>query len=430
MNKYSLLMKAAHPLVLHSSIIEAELDGVEIGELCEIRASIYNMTTIAHAQVLGFKHRNTILSLLGEAKGLSRECVIYPTGAGITINLGDYLRGCVVNPQGKVIERLNSTLPMINTESRPIQGIAPDWQRRKPINQPLFTKIKALDSLITCGVGQRIGIFASAGCGKTSLIHALIKGVQADVYVIGLVGERGREVAEFMDTLRKSERKQDCVLVFATSDYSSIDRCNAVLVATTIAEYFRDCGKNVVLFLDSITRYARALRDLALASGEAPARRGYPASVFENLPRVLERAGRLNHGSITAFYTVLLESDDETDPVANEIRSILDGHIYLSPELAAQNHYPAIDVLKSLSRVASQVCHPEHLRDAAAIREKLVKIEKLKFLIEIGEYHFGENSENDLIIGQRDQLQKWLCQTSLKNTEYPELRHEINELAS
>ncbi len=430
MKKQPLLVNQAHPSVLHASTIEAELGCVEIGEVCEIRSDLYNTEVIARAQVIGFRQSSTILSLLGDAKGLSRECVIHPTGSGLVIPLGDFLRGSVVSPEGVVTERLTDKSPIILTETRPIQGRAPDWQHRRGIYQPLFTKIRAIDGLLTCGLGQRMGIFASAGCGKTSLLHMLIEHVETDIFIICLVGERGREVAEFMDILRQSKRMLDCVMVFATSDYSSLERCNAVLVATTIAEYFRDSGKNVVLFIDSITRYARALRDLALSSGESPARRGYPASVFENLPKVLERAGNVDGGSITAFYTILLESDDETDPIANEIRSILDGHIYLSKDLAAQNHYPAIDILNSLSRVASQVCDAEHLIDAAAIRNQLAKIEQLKLLIDIGEYQFGENIDNDHAINQREKLRKWLCQTSHENIEYGVLRHEMHELAS
>lgn len=259
MIKHSLLKHQAHPKVLNASIIEAELECVEIGEICEIRTDIYNCDVIARAQVLGFNQSNTILSLLGEAKGLSRECVINPTGKGLVMTLGSFLKGSVVNPQGNVVEHLTDASTTVHNESRSIQQGAPCWQKRRGIYKPLLTKIRVLDSLITCGVGQRVGIFASAGCGKTSLIHMLIRCVEADILVVGLIGERGREVAEFMDVLRKSERKKDCVVVFATSDYSSLERCNAVLVATTIAEYFRDQGNNVVLLIDSITRYARAL---------------------------------------------------------------------------------------------------------------------------------------------------------------------------
>jgi len=429
MRNFKILSQQVHPLVVRSAIIEAELMGVKIGEICDIRRSIYSTEVMARAQVLGFNQHRTMLSLLGNANGLSRDCVLHPTGDELKINLGNFLLGTVVDPYGKVIEHMVDESQITDIETRVIQGSAPGWQSRRGIYKPLLTGIRAIDGLITCGLGQRLGIFASAGCGKTTLMHMLIEHIDADIFIIGLIGERGREVAEFMDVLRQSGRKQDCVLVFATSDYSSLDRCNAMLVAITIAEYFRDQGKNVVLFIDSITRYTRALRDLALAAGESPARRGYPASVFENLPRLLERPGSIEVGSITAFYTILLESDDEGDPIANEIRSILDGHIYLSRELAATNHYPAIDVLHSLSRVASQVCAPDHISDAAAIRKTMAKLEDLKIFLDLGEYKQGENAENDKAIALRGPIRDWLCQPMHEATNFSEVKQGMRKLA-
>lgn len=424
-----LLTVQAHPVVIRTPIIESDLDGVFIGEICEIRRSLFNPKLIGRAQVLGFSPTRTILSLLGHANGLSRESIIHPTGHELLIKVGKDLAGTVVNPEGRIMDSFVASRTPILDETRPIHTSAPLWQSRKSINKPLITGIKVIDALLTCGVGQRIGIFASAGGGKTTLMQMLINNINADIFVIGLVGERGREVAEFIEILKMSGRKDDCVLVFATSDYSSLDRCNSVLIATTIAEYFRDSGKHVVMFIDSITRYARALRDLALSSGEPPARRGYPASVFETLPRVLERAGNAARGSITAFYTILLEGDDETDPIANEIRSILDGHIYLDPSLAAQHHFPAIDVPHSLSRVASKVCDLEHLKNAAAIRRKLATINDTKMLIDIGEYQFGQNLENDKAINQRYQIREWLCQPADANQDFSMTIKELNEIA-
>jgi type III secretion protein N (ATPase) len=239
----------------------------------------------------------------------------------------------------------------------------------------------------------------------------LIGHAEADVFVIGLIGERGREVTEFIEYLRHSPKCSHCVVVYATSDFSSVDRCNAALQATAIAEYFRDQGLRVVLLLDSMTRYARARRDLALAAGEAPARRGYPASVFDALPRLLERPGvTCGGGSITAFYTVLLESDDEPDPVAEEIRSILDGHIYLSRKLAAKGHYPAIDVLRSASRVAHQVTESSVQQLAMSTREMLARLEELQVFLDLGEYRPGENEANDHAMERREALLGWLRQ--------------------
>ncbi|MCZ8552927.1 EscN/YscN/HrcN family type III secretion system ATPase, partial [Escherichia albertii] len=264
---------------------------------------------------------------------------------------------------------------------------------------------------LTCGIGQRVGIFASAGCGKTVLMHMLVNNTEADVFVIGLIGERGREVTECAESLKKSVNAERCVLVYATSDFSSVDRCNAALMATTIAEYFRDRGKRVVLFIDSMTRYARALRDMKLAAGEPPARRGYPASVFDSLPRLLERPGPTKKGSITAFYTVLLEGEDESDPLGDEIKSILDGHIYLSRKLAGQGHYPAIDILKSVSRVFGQVTDEKHRKFAARVRKLLTTLEDLQVFIDLGEYRAGQNADNDFAMNVRPELTKWLKQS-------------------
>ncbi|CNF34809.1 type III secretion system ATPase SctN [Yersinia kristensenii] len=410
MSYHFLLRQQAHPQRLAGPIIEAVLPGVKVGEICEIRLSWNQPEIVARAQVLGFHGDNTVLSLIGNAKGLSRDAVIMPTGAGLSVALSPDLLGCVLDPFGEVVERLCEPERGYDWQIRPIDASPPSYQERVGITLPFLTGIRAIDGLMTCGIGQRLGIFASAGCGKTTLMHMLIEQAQADIFVIALIGERGREVTEFIEALRESHRQSRCILVFATSDYSSLNRCNAALVATTVAEYFRDMGMNVVLFLDSITRYARALRDVALAAGEAPARRGYPASVFDALPKLLERPGSTHAGSITAYYTILLESDDEPDPIADEIRSILDGHIYLSRKLAAKNHYPAIDVLNSVSRVTTQVCDHSHLQLAGEVRRILAKIEELQIFVDLGEYQAGDNAENDRAMNKREALLAWLCQ--------------------
>ncbi|MFV8808587.1 EscN/YscN/HrcN family type III secretion system ATPase, partial [Yersinia enterocolitica] len=256
--------------------------------------------------------------------------------------------------------------------------------------------------------------------GKTVLMHMLIEHTDADIFVIGLIGERGREVTECADSLRKSSKAHKCVLIYATSDFSSVDRCNAALLATTVAEYFRDQGKRVVLYIDSVTRYARALRDMKLAAGEPPARRGYPASVFDSLPRLLERPGATVNGSITAFYTVLLEGEDESDPLGDEVRSILDGHIYLSRKLAGQGHYPAIEVLKSVSRVFGQVTEKDHRNMATDIRKILTTLNELQVFIDLGEYKPGQNRENDRAMNARSSLMRWLCQPIAASSRFPE----------
>lgn len=429
MKPLRMLRHYAHPQRLSGPILEAALPGVAIGEICEIRRSLADKAVVARAQVIGFQRDMALLSLMGESHGLSREAVLMPTGASLTAWVSEAMLGAVVNPVGDIVERLDSAVTSITSGSIvPINAPPPSYADRESIQHPLQTGVRAIDGLLTCGIGQRIGIFASAGCGKTVLMNMLIDHADADVFVVGLIGERGREVTEFTDKLRASPKRNACVLVYATSDFSSVDRCNAALLATSVAEYFRAQGKKVVLFLDSITRYARALRDVALAAGEAPARRGYPASVFDALPRVLERPGLTKQGSITAFYTVLLESDDEPDPIADEIRSILDGHIYLNRKLAGQGHFPAIDILRSASRVASQVTDLTHQRLANELRSLMARLEELQIFLDMGEYKAGENAENDRAINARAALNSLLRQSFSEGqllTQTVEMMHEI-----
>ncbi|EGR7482948.1 FliI/YscN family ATPase [Salmonella enterica] len=423
-----LLQYLAYPQKITGPIIEAELRDVAIGELCEIRRGWHQKQVVARAQVVGLQRERTVLSLIGNAQGLSRDVVLYPTGRALSAWVGYSVLGAVLDPTGKIVERFTPEVAPIS-EERVIDVAPPSYASRVGVREPLITGVRAIDGLLTCGVGQRMGIFASAGCGKTMLMHMLIEQTEADVFVIGLIGERGREVTEFVDMLRASHKKEKCVLVFATSDFPSVDRCNAARLATTVAEYFRDQGKRVVLFIDSMTRYARALRDVALASGERPARRGYPASVFDNLPRLLERPGATSEGSITAFYTVLLESEEEADPMADEIRSILDGHLYLSRKLAGQGHYPAIDVLKSVSRVFGQVTTPTHAEQASAVRKLMTRLEELQLFIDLGEYRPGENIDNDRAMQMRDSLKAWLCQPVAQYSSFDDTLSGMNAFA-
>jgi type III secretion protein N (ATPase) len=411
MTPLRLLKQFVHPQSLSGPIIEAPLRDVAVGEVCDVRRHWRDAQVIARAQVVGFRREMAVLSLLGNPKGLSRESVLVPTGGALTVGLDDSVLGAVLDSNGLCVARLAPPGPEFHRQRWcTLDAEPPSFDRRVPIREQFHSGIRAVDGLTPCGVGQRVGVFAAAGAGKTSLITMLMEHASADVFVVGLVGERGREVTEFVEAMKHSPQRERSVVVYATSDASSIDRCNAALLATTVAEYYRDQGCRVMLVQDSLTRYARALRDVALAAGEAPARRGYPASVFEALPRLLERPGATAAGSITAFYTVLLESDDEADPIAEEIRSILDGHIYLSRKLAAKNHFPAIDVLRSLSRVASQICTEEQLRAAGAIREKLSRLEELQMMLDLGEYRPGENDANDRLLEQREALFDWLRQ--------------------
>jgi FliI/YscN family ATPase len=403
------------------------LRNVVIGEVCEVRKHWLDSGFSARAQVIGFQPGAVLLSLLGDSRGLSRDSLILPTGAVLRLQCSSAMLGCVVNPQGIIVERLAETVGF-DVKDCTVDADPPAYHQRRSVRHPLMTGVRVIDCLLTCGIGQRMGIFAAAGSGKTSLINMLIAHSEADVFVIGLIGERGREVTEFIEYLRDSPKCSRCVVVYATSDFSSVDRCNAALQATAIAEYFRDLGNSVVLFIDSMTRYARARRDLALAAGEAPARRGYPASVFDSLPRLLERPGVTANGSITAFYTVLLESDDEPDPVAEEIRSILDGHIYLSRKLAAKGHFPAIDVLRSASRVANQVTDFNLHQLTTRTREVLTRLEDLQVFLDLGEYREGENFDNDHAIGCREALTEWLKQPMEERSSPVESQEHLHDI--
>lgn len=402
----------AHPLRIQGNVIEAHLPGTKIGEICEIQRSILEPEVIGIAQVIGFNKEYTLLSLLNDNQGFSRENVLLPTGRPFKIEVSPDMAGAIIDATGCIRGRFDDSLPKIMQSkiSLDVTGSPRDFTQRKPITEQLATGIKSIDALLSCGRGQRMGIFAAAGCGKTSLMNMIVEHSDADIYVIGLIGERGREVTEFVEELRRSSRCTQVVLIYATSDRSCVERCNAAQVASTIAEYFSAQGKNVLLFIDSITRYARALRDVALSMGELPARRGYPASVFEALPKLLERPGRFINGSITAFYTVLIENEDESDVIGDEVRSILDGHIYLSQKLASRGHFPAIDILQSISRVFQKVTEKNHQIAALRFRNFLVRQKEMQLYLDLGEYRRGENPDNDLAIDKKKPMELFLKQ--------------------
>lgn len=413
------LVHLAHPLRVQGNVIEAHLPGVRIGEICEIQKSLLEPEVLGTAQVIGFNKEHTLLSLLNDNQGFSRSNVLQPTGMPFRIDVHKNIAGAIIDATGTVCGRLDNAMQqsMTGVQSLGVSGAPKDFSHRKPIAKSLVTGVRAIDGLLTCGQGQRMGIFAAAGCGKTSLMSMIVEHSEADIYVIGLIGERGREVTEFVEELKRSSRSSQIVLVYATSDRSSVERCNAAQIATTIAEFFSEQGKNVLLFIDSITRYARALRDVALSMGELPARKGYPASVFEALPKLLERPGRFLTGSITAFYTVLIENEEESDVIGDEVRSILDGHIYLSKKLAAKGHYPAIDIMQSISRVFLQVTDPEHRQLAKRFREYLVRQKEMQLYLDLGEYRRGENPENDAAFDRKNQMEAFLQQSMDEKTD-------------
>jgi type III secretion protein N (ATPase) len=319
----------------------------------------------------------------------------------------------------------------LQTESRyPVYAEPPDPLQRRMIKDPLPLGVRALDATLTCGDGQRMGIFAAAGGGKSTLLAMLVKGAAVDVTIIALIGERGREVREFIERDLGPEGMARSVIVVATSDKSSMERAKAAYVATAIAEYFRDQGKRVLLLMDSVTRFGRAQREIGLAAGEPPTRRGFPPSVFAMLPKLMERTGMSDKGSVTALYTVLVEGDDMTEPIADETRSILDGHIILSRKLAQANRYPAIDVLASASRTMNMVTTPEHQAAARRLRELLAKYEEVELLVRIGEYKKGSDKVADEALEKYDALIGFLKQPTSERSDYAKTIEQLQKLVS
>jgi ATP synthase in type III secretion protein N len=386
------------------TILRAAIPAARIGELCYLRDPVSGKSV--PAEVVGFQGDEAILTPIGDMEGLSNLTEVTCTGAAIEIPVGSAMLGRVVDPLGNFLDGPSPSL----FERYPLHRDAPSPLQRAVIATPVRLGVRALDGLLTAGLGQRIGIFGEAGSGKSSLLSSIVRGSAADVLVIGLIGERGREVREFVENQLDAASRARSVLVVSTSDRPAMERVKAAYVATSIAEYFRDQGLNVLLVLDSITRFARAQREIGLSAGEPPTRRGFPPSFFAALPRLLERAGRSDRGSITALYTVLTEGDASQDPVAEEVRSILDGHVVLSPELAARNHFPAIDILASRSRLMTNVVGAEHRSLAAEIRSLLSRYADLELLIRVGEYRPGSDPEDDRAVQKHGQIMEFLRQ--------------------
>ncbi|WP_025131086.1 type III secretion system ATPase SctN [Pseudomonas sp. PH1b] len=404
------------------TLLKAVVPGVRVGELCQLRNPDQSLSLMA--EVIGFQQHQALLTPLGEMLGISSNTEVSPTATMHQVGVGDHLLGQVLDGLGQPLNGISLGEP---AAWYPVYRDAPDPMSRKLIEQPICLGVRTIDGLLTCGEGQRMGIFAAAGGGKSTLLATLMRSADVDVIVLALVGERGREVREFIESDLGEQGLKRSVLVVATSDRPAMERAKAGFVATTIAEYFRDQGKRVLLLMDSVTRFARAQREIGLAAGEPPTRRGYPPSVFAALPRLMERAGQSDKGSITALYTVLVEGDDMTEPVADETRSILDGHIILSRKLAASNHYPAIDVLRSVSRVMNQIVSPEHRNGANQLREWLARYEEVELLIKIGEYQKGQDPVADRAIEKMDDIRAWLRQGTHEPSDLP---HCLEQLAS
>ena len=399
--------KRGRVLGVTGALVRATARGVSIGDLCRLRRSEdAGPDSGMPAEVVGFDGRTALLSPLGSTAGLSNDTEVIATGKTFEVGVGPELLGRVLNGLGQPLngEALHCG------DSYPVLADPPDPMRRKVIDTPLPMGLRVLDGLLTCGEGQRMGVFAAAGGGKSTLLSMLLRNSAADVKVLALIGERGREVREFIEHDIGEEGLKSAVIVVATSERPAMERLKAAHVATAVAEYFRDQGLKVLLMMDSVTRFARAQREIGLAAGEPPTRRGFPPSVFQALPRLMERAGQSEKGSITALYTVLVEGDDMTEPVADETRSILDGHIILSRKLARANHYPAVDVLASVSRVMNNIVDTEHLRVAARLRELLAKYQEVELLLKVGEYKQGSDETADEAIRKMDAINDLLRQ--------------------
>ncbi|WP_233252228.1 FliI/YscN family ATPase [Limnohabitans sp. 2KL-17] len=409
------------------TLIEAEVTGVSIGELCEIFHPARPHQAIL-SEVIGFTTDSTLLSPLSALEGLSTSFLIKPLHRVHCVSIGFGLMGRVLNGFGQPLDGMG---PVAASRSglmeRQVLATAPPPLERPRIVEPFATGVRAVDSMLTIGKGQRVGIFAGPGCGKTTLMAAIGRGSDVDVLVIGLIGERGREVREFTEHELDPELLKKTVIVCATSDRTSIERVRAAFTATAIAEGFRDQGLRVLLMIDSLTRLSRAQREIGLAAGETPARAGFPPSVYALLPRLIERAGLTEQGSITAFYTVLLEGELKADPISEEAVSLLDGHILLSRKLAESGHYPAIDILPSISRVMSNIVDREH--GAAAMRARLIlsRYRDMELLIRLGEYKPGLDNETDALITAYPKVVNMLKQNTKLSIPWDESLQQLME---
>ncbi|MGN9161372.1 flagellar protein export ATPase FliI [Clostridium sulfidigenes] len=357
-------------------------------------------------EVVGFKDGNLILMPLGNLIGISPGCRVERTGKQLSIKCSDELLGRVLDGIGNPLDEKELSL----YKNYPLEAMPPDPLKRRRIKEVLPTGVRAIDGFLTCGEGQRIGIFAGSGVGKSTTLGMIAREAKADVNVISLIGERGREVLDFIEKDLGPEGLKKSVVVCATSDQPALVRLKGAFTATAIAEYFRDKGLKVILMMDSVTRFAMAQREIGLAIGEPPATKGYTPSVFAMLPKLLERSGMSDKGSITAFYTVLVDGDDFNEPIADAVRGILDGHIVLSRELATKNHYPAIDVLKSVSRLMPEIAEEIHIKAASLARDLMASYKEAEDLINLGAYVKGSNSKIDMAIEYIDSINGFLTQ--------------------
>lgn len=389
---------------------------MDIGELCKIHAS--RGRAVIESEVVGFKENRVQLMPLGEMTGVGQGNMITASGYVLKVGVGMNLMGRVLDGLGIPIDDKE---PFVPDTFYPVNNKPPHPLNRKRITEPLTLGVKAIDGLLTIGKGQRVGIFAGSGVGKSTLMGMIARNTKADVNVIALIGERGREVREFIEKDLQKEGLSRSVVVVATSDQPALVRLKGALVATAIAEYFRDQGKDVLLLMDSLTRFAMAQREIGLAIGEPPVSRGYTPSVFGVMPKLLERAGNSEKGSITGLYTVLVDGDDMTEPVTDTARGILDGHIVLSRALANRNQYPAIDILASVSRVMSDIVSPKHKKSAGELKKALAIYRDSEDLINIGAYVKGSNEKIDYAISLIGGILDFIQQSTTESFSFEEV---------
>ncbi len=412
LEKYRSALETAKPVRLHGKVtqvvglvIEGYCPDTSVGAICEIKPREGEPIP---AEVVGFRNNKTLLMPLGELRGVGLDSLISVRRDKASLGVGPQLLGRVIDGLGSPIDDKG---PIRTEEEYPIYAAPVNPMSRPPIRKPLDLGIRSINGLLTCGQGQRVGIMAGSGVGKSTLLGMIARYTEADVNVIALIGERGRELREFIEKDLQEQGLHKSVVVVATSDQPPLVRMRGAYIATTIAEYFQKQGKKVLLMMDSATRFAMAMREVGLAIGEPPTTKGYTPSVFAALPKLLERSGNFSEGSITGLYTVLVEGDEFNEPISDAMRSILDGHIVLSRDLAARNIYPPIDVLASASRVMTDVASPDHLRLAGKFKETLAVYRQSEDLINIGAYKAGSNSGIDYAVSRNDSMHSYLKQS-------------------
>ncbi len=428
LSRRSLFHEVGRVTAIGDLYLETDLAGLAVSDVCEIGSP--QGPAMLQAQVVSVEKNRTVLAPFGSVHGLTIGSIVRPTGGAVSIPVGDFLIGSTIDGFGNPLDEDEEDEEHLFAGRRPVLEKYHNPLNREMISDILSTGICSIDGMLTVGRGQRMAILGEAGAGKSSLLAMLASNTEADVVVIGMVGERGRELRDFLERQLPPEVRARCVVVTATSDRPALERINAGHVASTVAEYFRDQGKDVLLLFDSITRFARAQREVGLAAGEQAVRGGLTPSVYANLPRLIERSGNMNNGSITAFYTVLTENEGINDPLAEEVMSLTDGHILLDGKLAQKGHYPAISILRSKSRLMNELILEDHAEAASRVRAMMAKYEDIELLVQVGEYQAGNDWDADAAIKARPAIEQLLKQSAGTATEFGETVFRLRELAT